>query len=304
MKQLHVLNVGQGSTSLQELSNWQIVLIDYFQEENSLDIVSYIKKNLPSKSGKWAIDYIFITHPHLDHIKWLKDIFDDKEIEIWKIFHSWCKNKVGEDDPDYQHFKNYEDIIETNESIIFKAQSAPILEFDGIKVYCFWPSGNEKDGDDIHDRCWILKIDDNWYIVMYPWDSSFSQRKDRVVPYYGKDNDNLLWANTLLASHHGSRSFFMQKEEDEAYVEWLEKIAPQKIIISAGKDNPHGHPHSDVLKIYEEQVGKEKVYVTYDYEKDESIVINWEGDQADNANKYTSGPVKPNKPYGAFYNYL
>ena len=298
VKKLHVLNVGQGSTSLQELSNGQFILVDYFQEENSLNIIDYIKKHLPSKNWKWAIDYIFITHPHLDHIKWIKDMFDDKEIEIWKIFHSWFKNDVNKDDPNYQYFKDYEDIINSHESTVFKAQSAPILEFNWIKIFCFWPSGNEKEDDDIHDRCWILKINDNWYTVMYPWDSSVSQRKDRVVPYYGKNNDNLLWAHTLLASHHGSRSFFMKNEGDEAYTEWLEEIAPQKLIISAGKDNQHEHPHQDALKIYEGQIGKENIYITYDYEEDGCITINWEDNQTNYVDKYVwIGPTTPNKPW-------
>lgn len=301
VKKLHVLNVWQGSTSLQELSNGQIVLVDYNQldDENSLNIIDYIKDNLPSTDWKWTIDYLFITHPDLDHIKGLKNLFDDSEIEVLKIYHSWYEKDVSEDDPNYQDFKNYQDIVKENDSVVFKAQSESILDFDWIKIYCFGPSGNEKKEDDVHDRCWIIKIDDNWYTVMYPWDSSFSQRKDRVVPYYWTDKDNMLESNILLASHHGSRSFFMTNEWDDPYKDWLNKINPQKCVISAWEDNQHDHPHDDALKIYEEKVWKDNVYITYNEEK--SVVLDLDTDfskksQTTVSSPYFTTPVTPQKP--------
>jgi hypothetical protein len=88
--------------------------------------------------------------------------------------------------------------------------------------------------------------------VLLPGDSAVNQWRDRIVPNYGAD---LLEADVLVASHHGSRTFFKKDKADDPYEEAIEAIAPDYTLISVGEDNDYDHPHEDALKLYQEHTG-------------------------------------------------
>jgi beta-lactamase superfamily II metal-dependent hydrolase len=60
-----------------------------------------------------------------------------------------------------------------------------------------------------------------------------------------------LSTDILLASHHGSLSFFDDPSDEKSYyLDHLNAIAPAMTIISVG-DNAHGHPEDKAVKFYE-----------------------------------------------------
>lgn len=78
----------------------------------------------------------------------------------------------------------------------------------------------------------------------------------------------MLESKILQASHHGSRSFFKDKEEDEPYKEAIDAIEPDTVFISVG--NEHDLPNKDALDIYKEK--KRKVYRT---DKDGTVIVTF-----------------------------
>ena len=78
----------------------------------------------------------------------------------------------------------------------------------------------------------------------------------RIVGYYKDrtdDNDLAVLASQVVhASHHGSRTFVKDAKDDEPWLDALEAMDPQDVVISVGADNRHDHPHDDMLAIYEE----------------------------------------------------
>jgi beta-lactamase superfamily II metal-dependent hydrolase len=73
----------------------------------------------------------------------------------------------------------------------------------------------------------------------------------------------VLKAQNLHASHHGSRTFVKDAKDDpEPYLEAFELIDSEDVIISVGPDSKHDHPHEDMLDIYNDQVGAENVLQT------------------------------------------
>jgi competence protein ComEC len=91
---------------------------------------------------------------------------------------------------------------------------------------------------------------------------------DRILDYYqGRSEEDtgteVLKADILHASHHGSRTFFKDDgEESEASLDALSTIAPDAVVVSVGENNPHNHPHEDMMEAYREQVGDENVFET------------------------------------------
>lgn len=90
----------------------------------------------------------------------------------------------------------------------------------------------------------------------------------RVVGYYeGREADEtgteVLDADVLHASHHGSRTFIKENGEDsEAWLDGLEIIGPGYVVVSVGEKNRHDHPHEDMMDAYREQAGDENVLET------------------------------------------
>lgn len=72
----------------------------------------------------------------------------------------------------------------------------------------------------------------------------------------------VLESTILHASHHGSRTFFKDDEDDEAWLDALKAIDPETVIVSVGEDNRHGHPHEDAMEPYVNQVGADSVLLT------------------------------------------
>ena len=91
---------------------------------------------------------------------------------------------------------------------------------------------------------------------------------ERILDYYkGRTEEEtgteVLKADILPASHHGSRTFFKDGDEDsEASLEALETIAPDAVVASVGDNNQHDHPHDDMMDAYRDQVGDDNVFET------------------------------------------
>jgi len=58
----------------------------------------------------------------------------------------------------------------------------------------------------------------------------------------------------LKVGHHGS--------ETSTCHEFLAVVNPQLAVISAGKDNPYGHPSPEVMERLEEELGSENIFRT------------------------------------------
>jgi len=90
---------------------------------------------------------------------------------------------------------------------------------------------------------------------MLPGDSDHFAWKDRIMPEFGKE----LQSEILVASHHGSRSFFMDVIPDQEYsrddfwTDHLKTINPNLVLISVDDGSKYGHPDPEALKEYEAQ---------------------------------------------------
>lgn len=315
MFNVHVLNVWQGSTHLIELPNWETMLIDYNQQEKFVDIKWYLKKYLKKDiNWKYILNYLVLTHPHKDHIKWLKDFIEDKNFTVWEIWESG--HRTRDDDVDY---KNYVDIMNNQAYSITKiwAKSEPFKQIDNIKIYTFAPSSylNENDSDNmkdaIHNRCMVIKIEYNWKGVMFTWDSDYLSWKDRIVPEYWEKNWNLLKSDLIIASHHWSRNFFMDKEDSDSYTKMMDLINPKICIVSVWKENDYWHPHKEAEEIYKKYCSN--YYTTKDNcdDNNHSIIVNMDKLLInDNLNSFSNikqihpneiVPIKVSKPYCKIY---
>src|SRR5699024_12471792 len=71
-------------------------------------------------------------------------------------------------------------------------------------------------------------------------------------------------ANVLQLGHHGS--------DTSSSSSFIDAVQPEIAVYSAGEDNSHGHPHEEVVSLFEE-----KGIPLYGTDKDGTIVITSDG---------------------------
>lgn len=287
------LYVGQGDATLLLIpdgSEYKKVLIDcnLDKEACGLDLIRMLKELCEDDS----LDLFINTHPHLDHLKGIKDIYDSVGIE--SIWHSGHKPSKKHQDSYDNLFKVIYNISPHNVKVMKGSNDLNKVDDEEIKLgdidyQIFAPAeyvSDEIDGEDpdkryarIHEQCSVIKFEYAGKSILITGDSDFKAWENHIACYH-KEN---LKADVLSASHHGSRSFFKENEDSEEYIDSMEAINPSYVIISAPEQakSKHDHPHDDAVEIYLRYVdnnnlfhlGKEKTSVFVDIDSHGNIDI-------------------------------
>lgn len=177
--------------------------------------------------GDNKIDILLITHPDEDHSGGLLSLLEEYEIGILIISGNFADNV------------KYNQILEiANKRNIptFLARSGMNIYLDRQKKVCFeilYPFGDvsfvEANISSIVGR---LVFNQSEFILT--GDAYIQTEKDIL-----KSGQNVR-ADILKLGHHGSKT--------SSDILFLEKVSPEIVIISAGKNNSYGHPHREVME--------------------------------------------------------
>jgi len=266
--------VGQGDSSVvlvKDGTGYKTVLVDINRDtegNNGINVPRLMKDLLADQDGR--LDLFINTHPHKDHLDDITELSKSVDIqEVWESGHV-----PGKDDKAY-----YDELQEVIKAVKKKhgdkaaseilGSRSPIA-FGDAEIYVLSPAKHVKDSiadeDDaghrkrIHEHCAVFRFgkDSTW--VLFTGDADRTAWEEHITDYHKER----LPSQILNASHHGSRTFFKDNEDDDPYMTALETINPEYVIISAPKqsESRHDHPHDDAMKLYEEHVGKDNVLHT------------------------------------------
>jgi competence protein ComEC len=321
------LHVGQGDATLMMIPDGEqhkFILIDSNKSEDGVDIANLLKDQIPNG------ELIFInTHPHNDHVRGIDEV-KDLVGEVWETgFEPSSKHDDAK--------KTMDDLVsERNVYYLRGTRQMNILSENGteegkdphkigdVDYQVLSPASyvaDEVNGDDdnIHAQCGVIKFTYKNKSILMTGDSDKEAWVEHITPYY----NDLLDANVLSASHHGSRSFFKDGEDDEnSFKGHIEKINPEYLVISAPKESQFDHPHDDAMKIYREYVSEDKIFnlgekeqsLVVDIDLDGNLTTEWFNcikDETEESNKTgslaTLYPYKPSgnsniKPYCTYEN--
>lgn len=210
------IDVGQGDSEFIELPNGETMLIDAGTNETGKNVVDYIKS-----LGYTSIDYVVGTHPHEDHIGGLDDVI--KTFDIGSIY----MPKVTADT------KTFEDVLDAAESknlMINTAKSGvSIMDTEDLSVKFLAPTLDSY--ENTNDYSAVVKV--VYGETSYLFTGDAEEFSENLIT----DDVN---ADVLKVGHHGSST--------STSTEFLKKVSPSSAVISCGKDNSYGHPHSETLQ--------------------------------------------------------
>ncbi|WP_337175116.1 hypothetical protein [Paludisphaera sp.] len=265
-----ILHVGQGASAVVFTANgdsYDVLLVDINLDRTcrGIDVPRMMKDLLDGQAL-----YAFVnTHPHDDHMQGVKELSDVVTIErVWHSGHI----------PSKKYGTYYEDLV----AVIEKVKKANGNDAERVlqgsrgsevlgeaQCHILAPAEyvtdevNEEEADQrrarIHEQCACIKFGKEWTWAMIPGDADHVAFKEHIMYH-----ETRLGSALLAASHHGSRTFFRECEDDDPYTGHLDAIDPKYVVISAPtrKESPHDHPHEDAVELYADKVGEESVLHT------------------------------------------
>ena len=265
------LYVGQGHSAIvfvrdSDVYRVYVVDINLDSKRGGTDVPTLVKDLLDGQDLTAFVN----THPHDDHLCGTQELSDAVEItEVWHANHKPSK-KYGKKHPELTALieKVTEKYGKDSEVIINRDRTPAPSDLGEAQYQFLHPCEhltdevNDEDPEEryarIHEQCGVLKFgkDKTWILIV--GDANKCAFVDHIMKKW-KSKD--LKSIVLLGSHHGSRTFFKDSEDDDPYKDALNAIDPKYVVISAPtqEESPHDHPDDDAVELYEEKVGEDNV---------------------------------------------
>lgn len=267
------LYVGQGDSTvllIRDGYGYKVVVVDINldRKNGGIDVPKLVKDLLQDQHL-----YAFLnTHPHEDHLCGTGKLAEAVVIE--RVWHSGFS-------PGKDANPGYDSLLDLIKDVKKRNGEEAVRQLRGSRssealcdatIHVLAPAEHvvedikEEDKDKrralIHENCIVVKIGTKGGWVLLTGDADKPAFQNHITEYH---NDRLP-SQILSASHHGSRSFFKDKEEDDPYLDGLKAINPTDVVVSAPtqKESKHGHPDTDAMKLYANHVGESRVYHTGD----------------------------------------
>lgn len=224
------LDVGQGDSAVITDYNGNVFVVDTggkMMNEDENTGVRYVYPYLKYK-GIDAIDVLFISHPDMDHALGSIGLMDVCSIE-----------KIVFADFDYEESELYDKIIEKaaekGTEVAFMTAGDSIICGE-MMFDCIYPYDGAGGSD--NDGSLVVKFTYNDFSALFMGDLGIEKEKLMV------DNGVDVSADVLKVSHHGSK--YSTSEE------FAEAVGCECAVISAGENNTYGHPHKEVMDIFDD----------------------------------------------------
>jgi len=295
----HLLDVGEGLMCLVIFPDDTTILFDCnVTGDNEDNVLKYLERQIPFRWDEEAktlvqwIDVFVNSHRDDDHYRGLSKVHT--KFPIKSIWDSGQTGATTQSDQ-YQYYmrlrRSLREKYGENAVIVPKPSQYPLTTLGDAYVYCLNSSIDYsdqihyltfarflelvkkniiKEGKIQHTNSIVLSINYKGRVLMLPGDSDYLAWRDKIMPSF--KGTGLLKTNILVASHHGSRSFFtdetqndtidIEENSDTTYIEHIYEIAPSIILIPCGEYDSAHHPNEDALRIYKKNTTNEQVYAT------------------------------------------
>lgn len=219
---MHVLDVGQASATL-IVSGSHAMMIDTGNRDDAGLIQEYLKEQNVEK-----LDYLLFTHPHEDHIGAGAALLRENDVD----------RVIMPDIPlDMCPTASYADLlaaIEEKEPVTDYPKVGDVYTLGEISFTIVAPLPEQPaDAENLNESSLgvLITAGENKALI-------YGDGEQACEQYMVANHD--IEADVLVVAHHGSNSGTGNV--------LLEAVNPEYAIISCGRDNDYGYPHTEVLE--------------------------------------------------------
>jgi len=238
----HFIDVGQGDATL-ILTGDAAVLIDAGPDDSAGALVEYLK----TTAGR--LDYLILTHPHEDHVGGADEVLT--EIPTGRVL---------------MPFVEYSGYTATLKNIASE-RNIPVYnaaigsQYTAGDITCTLLGPVRTDYENLNNVSAVVRVDVGGTSLLVSGDAEMEAELDLLAA----NAPELFDCDIYKAGHHGSST--------STTLELFTAIAPDHCVISCGKNNSYGHPHTTVLQLF--SLSGASVYRT---DEDGTIVLDTDGD--------------------------
>jgi len=232
----YILDVGCGNMIAIKFPNGKKMVVDCnLLEDNANGIISFLKRK-----GFNKIDVFVNTHRDSDHLRGIKTL--NENIPISEMWDNEVPGSTGADE-----YKDYMALRRGKTHKTIKSQTWDNGTFCPHVVLRYLNSDYDDVDYEINDTSIVIKIEYLGSSILLSGDTSYKPWKEKIIPSYP---ENKLSSNLLVASHHGSITFFDDPSDTKYYyTKHIEAINPAMSIISVG-DNQWDLPDEKAVGLY------------------------------------------------------
>lgn len=235
--ELTILDVGQGDSLFVVSPRGTTLLIDGggafggfpgHEEHNGIDPGEEAVSPYLWSRGFQKLDVVALTHAHQDHIGGLAAILDN-----FRVGTLWIGREV-----ESQALANLEKLAREKKIPIAYEIHGNAFLWDGVETEVLWPEigPNEVGPSPKNNDSLVLRMKYGERGMMLPGDAE-KQAESSIL---ADNSKGMLRADVLKVGHHGSKNSTMPG--------FLAAVHPSVAVISAGEDNPYGHPNPELLE--------------------------------------------------------
>lgn len=287
-----LIDCGSGLMHLIIFPDNTVMLFDCNMTNDNEDrIINLLDKFIPlkyddeSEKEEKYIDIFVNSHRDEDHYRGLKKIN-----QKFKIKSIWDSGQSGEstDSSDYKYYMSLRRELKkkSEDNLLVPTPSNNILKtIDNVDIYCLAAEADfvYQDCSSIleyaakiqHTNSMVLLIVYNGRKLLLTGDSDWKSWKEQIVSNFAEIEPNYENTDILIASHHGSRSFFTDEETidadkypDTTYIESIELINPVITLISCADYNYKNYhlPNKEAMALYKKYTseGVNQIHTTYE----------------------------------------
>lgn len=221
--QIHYIDVGQGTASFVDNGDMDI-LIDTGPDDNSYKIVDYLRQLKVRR-----IEYLFLSHPHEDHIGGADEIFE--RFEVSRVV-------MPEQETNSSYYDEMMRAAKKEGAEIIYASSGNEFEIGDTSVKILSPSPRESySEEELNLSSLVIQLQYGKRSFVFAGDAE-AENERYILKQYGKRID----CDILAAGHHGSSTSSTE--------EFIRALSPDIAVISCEKNNEYGHPHIETLTTF------------------------------------------------------
>jgi competence protein ComEC len=213
---VHFIDVGQGDAILIQTSDGRNVLID--GGDTGTGVVPYLES-----VGVQQIDLMIATHPHADHIGGL--------VQVLRTYPVLTVVTNGEAHTT-SVYEDFLDAIADAQAEYVEVKRGDVLQVGNLKLNVLSPAAITD--PDLNENSIVLRFTDGRTTYLMMGDAGANTEAALLA------SGMPLKANVLKVGHHGSKS--------GSTLAFLQKVAPDVAVYSAGVNNEYGHPALQTIK--------------------------------------------------------